>query len=155
MLQNLPKPLHLIQLLERLGMDQGPKRVLIVEDQVHFALGLQSVLQELGHQVSTFAGVAKVEGNQIVGIPIQESEVNLPWPVMDIHDIDIAFLDHYFATSRRFDQHWDGGSLCRQLSHSNVKVMGMSSVSRANDAMMLNGATYAMVKLELGNLADI
>ena len=141
--------MSLDSVLSRLELDQAPKFILIVEDHVDFAKAIHTFLSNMGHTVVTILGVEKVDGDVLVGIPLEGAEL----VKVDLTLIQVAFLDHYFALSQASGQKWDGSSLTLALKrYPSIKIMGMSSVSRANNSMIRNGADFGMVKMELGLL---
>jgi CheY-like chemotaxis protein len=123
--------------MELLNLDT-PQTILVIEDKLSFAYQLIQWLEEKGHKVHGFAGVATVENGILSGInslaSINELEV-------DLSKIDVAFLDHYFE-GRSFD----GTSLTKILVPLGIKVCGMSSVDHANKSMLRVGAVCAYRK---------
>jgi CheY-like chemotaxis protein len=128
-----------------LGLNQGPKRVLIVEDALGWAYRLEEFLIESGHEVTLFVGVDSMENGQIRGIVDRAGR-----PLCtSISDLDVAFLDHYFAGLR-----YNGTLLTNELIqiHPSLKIFGMSSVNEANESMRRAGALEFLKKSQFERL---
>lgn len=128
-----------------LGLSK-PKRILIIEDKVSFALRLREVLAGAGHQVHSYSGVETSE-NGLIGID--------PHHAGDPSDIELAqyevcFLDHYFA-----GDDFNGSTLLGVLGQYPIRVCGMSSVDSANESMRRYGALTSIRKDKLDQLLTL
>ena len=123
--------------MEFLNLDT-PQTILVIEDKLSFALRLIRWLEQKGHTVYGFAGVATVEEGILIGINPLARTTSLE---IDLSKINICFLDHYFE-GRSFD----GTSLTKILVPLSIKVCGMSSVDHANKSMLRVGAVCAYRK---------
>jgi hypothetical protein len=115
-----------------------PQTILVIEDKLSFAYRLIHWLEEKGHTVVGYAGVASVENGILTGINPLAATTNLE---VELSKINICFLDHYFE-GRAFT----GTTLTKILAPLSIKVCGMSSVDDANQSMMRVGAICAYRK---------
>lgn len=116
----------------------SPKKIIIVEDKVSFALQLASYLAGKGHEVFVYEGVESIEDGTLWGIrPL----TSVTPDSLELKGIEVAFLDHYFSGVT-----FNGTSLTRELAPLGIRIIGMSSVDHANQSMMRSGAVVAMLK---------
>jgi len=119
------------------------RRILIIEDNLSFALRLRGFLIKKDHIVHTYTGVER-QGNRLLGIeplwPEDPDEINLG-------DYQVCFLDHYFA-----GRDFNGSTFLGVLANYPIKVCGMSSVDSANESMRRCGALTSLRKDKLDQL---
>jgi CheY-like chemotaxis protein len=125
-----------VSLLDDLGLSQ-PQTILVIEDKVSFAVGLARLLEGLGHTVSVYAGVDRVEDGRLFGLrPLTTTTLDS----VELSTVQSCFLDHYFEGLM------NGTSLTPLLVAAGVRVCGMSSVGDANASMQRRGAVFAYQK---------
>lgn len=123
-----------------------PQTILVIEDKLSFACRLMHWLEEKGHSVVGFAGVASVEKGILAGINPLATTTDIE---VELSKINICFLDHYFE-GRAFT----GTTLTKVLVPAGIKVCGMSSVDEANQSMMRVGAVCAYQKDKLARMLN-
>lgn len=135
------KRMTLKEITELLDLEMPGKRVLIVEDHLPALLRVRDFWEEAGHSVIAMAGIDELEGTVCSG----RTAASDVFHSFDVRDIDAVFMDHYFL-SRTFN----GALLTRRLMQiSSPKILGMSSDSSANAAMVREGALAAVRKSDL------
>lgn len=134
----------LVQVRELLRLDEGAKRVLVVEDAGDHYEEMVRWLQGEGHGVSGFGEVYELVDGVMTGRTLYGEEVSV-----EVATLDVAFLDFYFPRAP-----WNGGRLARALISGNpqIRAFGMSSVAGKNVEMVREGAIGGMLKRELGAL---
>jgi len=129
------------QITDLLDLVQPGKRILIVEDHIPSLLRLKEFWEEAGHSVIAMAGVDSLEGTIASG---RSADVDT-FASFDATQVDVVFMDHYFL-SRRFT----GATLTQELMRlGQPRVLGISSDSSANAAMVRYGAVAAIRKADL------
>ncbi|RYG30757.1 hypothetical protein EON81_24300 [bacterium] len=130
--------MDLQSLLRALRLDGESRRVLIVEDDVSWHRSLAEDLEARGHRITSGIGASPAGPGKLYlsGTAHQ---------IVEIGEFDVAFLDHYFPGDH------DGRTLAAALraASSEVRLVGMSSSSAANEAMLRSGADLAFVKSAL------
>ncbi len=121
-----------------------PQNILVIEDKLSFAYRLMHWLEEKGHTIYGYAGVASVEKGILTGINPLATTTDLE---VDLFKFSVCFLNHYFE-GRAFT----GTTLTKVLAPLGIKVCGMSSVDDANQSMMRVGAICAYRKDILSRL---
>lgn len=133
------------EIYDLLELNEGSKRVLIVEDDDAFAAKLRDLLVSHGHEVTWMVGLDAIEGSQLIGWTHAQESVTI-----DLAHTDAVFQDHYFPSR---SASLSDGTLAvrayRQVRPS-LRVFGMSSVGSANASMSQAGAVGAMRKALLG-----
>lgn len=128
-----------------LGLNE-PRRVLVIEDKVSFAIRLRGYLEQKGHRVHSYTGLER-DGSRLLGIdPYQPDDPDYVDPSL----YDACFLDHYFAGSD-----FNGSTLLGVLGKFPVRVCGMSSVDSANESMRRCGALTSIRKDKLDQLLTL
>ena len=131
----------LAELRALLRLDDGPRRVLVVEDDgAHYDAMVRWLWSE-GHTPYVFGRVHDLREGVLIGMTLDEEPTSV-----HVAMLDVAFLDFYFPS-----EPWNGGRLARALIAENpaVRVFGMSSVAPKNDEMVRAGALGGMLKREL------
>jgi len=129
------------EITELLDLAMPGKRVLIVEDHLPALLQLRDFWEEAGHSVVGMTGIDAVEGTVCSG----RTALTEVFDSFDARDIDVVFMDHYFLS-----RHFNGALLTRRLMQiGSPKILGMSSDSSANAAMVREGAVGAIRKADL------
>lgn len=133
------------EIYDLLKLNEGSKRVLIVEDDAHFAHGLHELLVSHGHEVTWFVGLESLEGSLLIGWTVNDASQEV-----DLSTIEVVFQDHYFPS--RSTTISDGTLVTRAFrqAHPGIRIFGMSSVGSANASMSQAGAVGAMRKALLG-----
>lgn len=134
----------LLELRTLLRLDEGPGRVLVVEDAAgHYDVMLRWLEHER-HTVTTLGEVHDLEEDVLTGETLYGEPASA-----ELRTIDVAFLDFYFPR-----EPWNGGRLARALIAANpqIRVFGMSSVASKNEEMVRQGALGGLLKRELGRL---
>ncbi len=128
-----------------LALDQ-PRRILIIEDKVSFAIRLRTFLEKKGHTVHAYAGVER-QGSRLLGI---ESYHPLDPDLIEPSHYEVCFLDHYFA-----GDDFNGSTFLGVLGNHPIRVCGMSSVDSANESMRRCGAITSIRKDKLDQLLTL
>jgi CheY-like chemotaxis protein len=123
-----------------------PRRILIIEDKVSFALRLRKFLVRRGHSVHSYSGVER-GGDVLFGIDPHHDDAPA---CLELTQYDVCFLDHYFA-----GDDFNGSSFLTVLADFPIRVCGMSSVDSANEAMRRRGALTALRKDLLDQLLTL
>jgi len=130
------------EILGVLELQDGPRRVLVIEDQLGWLLTLTDYLESHGHFVIPMTGVLEVTGLSVEGLGIDGTIIR---PSAMIDEIDVVFLDYNFAGG----QH-NGATFLQQFrAYSQALVMGMSSDVGLNYVLKGLGATMTMQKHRL------
>ncbi len=130
------------EILGVLELQDGPRKVLVVEDQLGWLLTLTDFLETRGHFVIPMIGVIEVNGVYLVGLGIDGTIVD-PSPMVE--EIDVVFLDYNFAGGKH-----NGASFLREFrQYSEALVMGMSTDAGFNFVLTSLGATLTMQKTRL------
>lgn len=120
----------LSELLDRAGLEEPGKKVLIVEDLTSLRQRAAEVLGQLGHEVTAVLGIESIENG--VAVAFGESGT----VTLDLRGFDAALLDHYFLSRTH-----NGRTLTREMRLVNHgRIIGMSSSGSANRAMVEAGA---------------
>jgi hypothetical protein len=128
-----------------LGLSE-PRRVLIIEDEVSFALRLRGFLEVRRNFVHAYAGVER-QGSGLIGIePYHPNDPD----VIDPSHYNVCFLDHYFAGAD-----FNGSTLLGVIGNYPIRVCGMSSVDSANESMRRCGALTSIRKDKLDQLLTL
>ena len=122
------------------------RRILIIEDNLSFALRLRGFLIKEDHIVHTYTGVEQ-QGSCLLGL--EPDRISDPDEIVPNH-YDVCFLDHYFAGSD-----FNGSTFLGVLMNHPVRVCGMSSVDTANDSMRRCGALTSIRKDRLDQLLTL
>lgn len=133
------------EIFDLLSLNDGPRQILVVEDDVFFARKLVDRLTEDGHSVTWFVGLEKLEGTILTGWGDTEVAESV-----DLCTLEVVFQDHYFPS--RSVAISDGTLATRAFRqvHAPIRVFGMSSVNGANASMVQAGAVGSMRKALLG-----
>jgi len=128
--------------LRKLGLLDGPRRVLVIEDQVGWLNELARVLESRGHSVVQMIGVLEVNSDIIEGLDESGKRIE---PSPRVSEIDVVFLDYNFAGRKH-----NGASFLKEFRlHSKAPVMGMSSDRGFNEVLEALGADFTMQKNRL------
>ncbi|AIE85033.1 hypothetical protein [Fimbriimonas ginsengisoli] len=127
------------ELTDLLDLGATGKTVLVVEDHVPWLTLLAHFWTEAGHKTLALTGIDEVHGDLAFGRTVDGTEM------IDIRTVDVAFLDHYFLSTR-----YNGALLTRELLlRKPIRICGMSSDAAANAAMRREGAIAAFRKSDL------
>lgn len=133
--------LTLRQFLESTGLLTGPRRVLVIEDDLYSATKLIDFLTEAGHEVARMAGVDSLDGSVLIGANLG-ADGNVSH---NLTGVEVIFLDYYFLSSSH-----NGASLLRLIRGATpAYIVGMSSDFEANQRMRDLGADTTIRKGDL------
>ncbi len=134
----------LADVVRLLRLDEGSRRVLVVEDAGGHYEAMVRWLESEGHAVAPFGEIHDLTDSLLRGRNIYGEDASA-----NIARLDVAFLDFYFPR-----EPWNGGRLARALITANpqIRVFGMSSVASKNEAMVREGALGGMLKRDLAAL---
>ena len=129
-------------LLNQLHLAGGPKKVLIIEDQVVWLRCLSAKLAHLGHHVTSVVGVLEISEQSLVGLDVEIVGATLQ---LNPREFDCVFLDYHFA-----GQMYNGATFLAEFRRiSSAAVFGMSSDRGLNAQILALGASGAMAKHQL------